>query len=107
MAFNLTVLIENCMLQDLRKKSEFENGQKTGEKTVVDVVFLGDKPLTCEVPADMVSGLKLHTWGVVRIAELSVMNPREWTTDDGRTGFSYSKVSGKFMFIEFAQNPGK
>lgn len=106
MSFQSTMILENCMLQDLRKKSEYENGHKIGEKTVVDVVFLGDKPLTCEVAPDKASSLKLHVWGAARILEMSVMDPRSWTSDDGRTGFSFRKLSGNFVLLDFAQSPG-
>ena len=107
MAFRSFCSIDNCVLQDLRKKSEYENGKKVGEKTVVDIVFFGDRPLTCEVPADKVSSLKLNLMGTVSFFESSVVFASEWNTADGRSGYSFKKQSSGFVFSDFVPNSGK
>lgn len=105
MSFLSICIIENCMLRDLRKKAEYEDGKKVSEKNVVDVVFLGDKPLTCEISPDMIPSLKIGVWGAARIHEVSAMDPRQWTSDDGRSGISFRKMSGAFVLEKFAENP--
>lgn len=62
MAFQTVTIIENCMLQGIRKKAEYDGNKKIGEKNVVDVVFVGDKPVTCDITPEMVSSLKTGVW---------------------------------------------
>lgn len=105
MAFLSITIIPDCMLRDIRKKAEYEDGKKVAEKNVVDIVFLGDKPVTCEISPDMVQRLKVGVWGAARIQSVSAMDPRAWNSDDGRSGITFRMASGNFVLESFAETP--